>query len=135
MAFEHMNPEELLAFDGFTQVVVAPNRGRVAYIAGQVSCDKSFKVIGEGDYSAQMINALKNVKIAVEAVGGTVDQVVSSTVYVRGLSPETTDLYLRAMAVVLDGKPFPAHSYTLVGVESLAGPGTLVEISAIAMIE
>jgi len=132
MTIQHINPPELLSFPGLTQVVVAQGR-KTVYIAGQVSCDKEYNVIGEGDYFTQFCNALQNVRLAVEAAGGRPDQIVSSTVHVAAQSPEMLQGLTDAWAVALDGKPFPAHAYSLIQV-GLAGK-VLVEISAIALLD
>jgi enamine deaminase RidA (YjgF/YER057c/UK114 family) len=102
----HINPPELLAYPGLTQVVVTQGK-KTVYIAGQVSCDKQYNVLGEGDYFVQFCNVLKNVKVAAEAAGATVDHVVSSIVYVKDINPEVLKALTNAWAVALDGAPFP----------------------------
>jgi enamine deaminase RidA (YjgF/YER057c/UK114 family) len=133
MSIMHINPPELLEYPGLTQVVVTHGK-KTVYIAGQVSCDKQYNVLGEGDYFVQFCNVLKNVKVAVEAAGATADHVVSSIVYVKDITPEVLKALTNAWAVALDGAPFPRHAYTLVGVASLSGT-MLVEISAVAIID
>jgi len=132
MNHQHINPPELLRYPGLSQVVVAQGR-RTVYIAGQVSCDKDYKVIGEGDYFVQIGNALRNLKTAVEAAGGRVRDIVSSTVYVNDYNEVMLKALSEAWAVALDGEPFPAHAYTLVQVG--LGGQLLVEIASVAVLD
>ena len=46
---------------------IAKVNRRIAYISGQVSSDASGKIIGEGDFEAQVEQVVANLKIAVEA--------------------------------------------------------------------
>lgn len=48
----HLNPPTLLTPTGYTHVV-APLRGRLVFIAGQVAADKTGAVVGKGDFKAQ----------------------------------------------------------------------------------
>jgi enamine deaminase RidA (YjgF/YER057c/UK114 family) len=54
--------------------------------------------------------------------------------YVVDLHPEALAAFARGMNHALDGKPFPPNASTLVGVQSLAYPGMLVEICATALL-
>ena len=60
---------------------------------------------------------------------------VSSTVYLKNLTPAVGEQFMRALSVALDGAPFPPHAFSMIGVQSLASPNILVEISAIAMVD
>jgi enamine deaminase RidA (YjgF/YER057c/UK114 family) len=130
---QHVNPDTLFKLPGFSQIVVAPP-GRLAFIAGQGSFDANFNLIGADDLHAQTVQAFRNVKAALAAVGATPADVVSSTFYVVGLNDETTQTFVAAMNVALDGQPFPPNASTLVGVTQLGAPGMLIEIAAVASI-
>ncbi|MBT4521305.1 MAG: RidA family protein, partial [Halieaceae bacterium] len=43
--------------------------------------------------------------------------------------------FTRAMGSVLDGQPFPPNASSMIGVQSLAMDGMLVEISAVAVLD
>jgi enamine deaminase RidA (YjgF/YER057c/UK114 family) len=131
MSIRHINPSGLFQMDGFTQVVTATG-GRLAFIAGQGAFDKDFQLVGEGDYYQQTLQAFRNLKIALEAVGATPEHVVSSTMYVVHMTSEVVDTFVRAMSEALDGRPFSPNASSLIGVESLAAEGMLVEVSAVA---
>jgi enamine deaminase RidA (YjgF/YER057c/UK114 family) len=134
MAIEHINPDGLFHMDGFSQVVSATGN-RTIYIAGQGAFDKDFNLVGAGDYRAQAAQACRNLAIALEAAGATPMDVVSSTMYVVNLNSETAGEFVKGMGEALDGKPFPPNASSLIGVQSLAMEGMLVEISAVAVVK
>jgi len=108
---------------------------RLAFIAGQGAFDAQFNLIGRGDHFAQTLQAFRNLATALEALGATPEQVVSSTMYVVGLTPATLERFTSAMGQALDGRPFPPNAASLIGVERLAHPDMLVEISAVALLD
>ena len=130
MTKQHLNPPGLLSFPPLSQVVVSTGN-KLAFVAGQTACNAQFEVLGGNDYRLQSIQALKNLQTAVQAAGATVHDIVSSTVYLRDLTPEVAEQFIAALSVAMDGEPFPAHAFTMVGVQALASPDVLVEISAI----
>ena len=134
MQIERINPDGLFVLDAFSQVVRASGGGQIAFIAGQGAFDASFNLVGPGDLHAQVVQALKNLRTAVEAIGGSVDQIVSTTMYVVEIDAGKVETFGRAMAEALDGKPFPPNASTMIGVQGLAMEGMLVEISAVAVI-
>ncbi len=134
MTIERVNPNGLFKLEAFTQVVSADAVGSVAYIAGQGAFDADFKLVGARDLHAQTVQAFKNLRTAVEAVGGTVGDIVSTNMYIVDISPEKVDTFGRAMAEALDSEPFPPNASTLLGVQGLAAEGMLVEISAVAVL-
>ncbi len=134
MAVERINPPGLFQMESFSQVVTAPAGSRFAFIAGQGAFDEQFQLIGAGDLEAQTVQALKNLRIAVEAVGSSVDQIVSSTVHVVGLDGDAVGAVGRGLAKGLDGQPFPPHAMSLIGTTALAMDGMLIEIVAVAAI-
>lgn len=131
MSIQRINPPSLLSFPAVSQIVVARG-GTMVHIAGQSAYDKNFTLVGGADYRQQSLQVLRNLRTAVEAAGGTVERIVSSTVYLKDLTPLVAEQFFAALAEGLEGKPFPPHAMTLVGVAALSGPGQLVEISAVA---
>ncbi|RDK08005.1 RidA family protein [Cupriavidus lacunae] len=134
MTKQHLNPPGLLSFPPLSQVVVSTG-SKLAFIAGQTACNAQFEVLGGNDYHLQSIQALKNLQTAVQAAGATVYDIVSSTVYLRDLTPAVAEQFIAALSLAMDGEPFPAHAFTMVGVQALASPDVLVEISAIVAID
>jgi len=125
----HLNPPTLSTPTGYTHVV-APQRGRLVFIAGQVAADRSGKVIGERDFKAQTKQVFENLKAAVEAAGGTMADVAKINVYVTDLSQVAALREVRQQ--YFTGNP-PAS--TLVQVVSLARPEYMLEIEAILVVD
>ena len=134
MKIERRNPDGLFSIDGFTQIVVAENAGRVAYIAGQGAFDADFELVGAGNLHAQTIQAFRNLRTAVESLGADVSDIVSTTMYVVDINAEKVKIFEQAMTTALDGQPFPPNASSLIGVQGLAAEGMLVEISAVAVL-
>ena len=129
---EFLNPKTLMAPTGYSHIAKASG-GTTVYIAGQVACDASGQLIGEGHFEAQAEQVFKNLKAAVEAAGGTMADLVKMNVYlVAEVSAEEVPK-LRAIRERYVNAAHPPAS-TLVVVSRLARPGWLIEIEAIAVI-
>jgi enamine deaminase RidA (YjgF/YER057c/UK114 family) len=129
-----IDPEGLFKVQGFHQVMVSTGN-KTIYIAGQVAYDRDINLIGAGDYRAQTIKAFQNVAVALHAAGAEPEDIVSSTLHIKGLSTEVAQEIMEAMTVALEGKPFPAHAFNMIGVDMLADPRILIEVSAVAVVE
>lgn len=125
----HLNPATLSTPTGYTHVV-APQRGRLVFIAGQVAADKSGAVVGKGDFKAQTQQVFENLKAAVEAAGGTMADVAKINTYVTDLSQVAAMREIRQQFFASN----PPAS-TLVQVVSLARPEYLIEIEAIVVVD
>jgi enamine deaminase RidA (YjgF/YER057c/UK114 family) len=125
----HLNPKGLSTPTGYTHVVV-PQRGRVVFIAGQVAADSSGAVVGKGDFRAQTRQVYENLKIAVEAAGGTMADIAKMNTYVTDISQIAAMREIRQQYFAVNP---PAN--TLVQVVALARPEYLIEIEAIVVIE
>ena len=121
MSKELINPAALMAPTGYSHV--AKVTGTLVYVAGQVSADASGKLVGEGDLEAQAEQVFKNLKIAIEAAGGTLAEVDQAEI------PKFRAVRDR----YLDTAKLPAS--TLAVITRLARPGWLIEIEAIAAID
>jgi reactive intermediate/imine deaminase len=125
----HLNPPSLSTPTGYTHVV-APQRGRLVFVAGQVSADRSGNVVGQGDFKAQSKQVFDNLKAAVEAAGGTMADVAKINVYVTDLTQLAALREVRQQ--YFTGNP-PAS--TLIQVVALARPEYLLEIEAIVAVD
>jgi enamine deaminase RidA (YjgF/YER057c/UK114 family) len=117
----------------------SPNAGRYSHvvkvgpwiqIAGQTASDAEGNIVGVGDPSAQVEQVFKNLEIALASVGGTLKDVVKTTVYVVG--QENMDAIRAARAGRFGDKP---PTSTLVVISGLARPEFMLEIEAIAYVE
>ena len=133
MSKEIFSPATLPPPTGYSHVAKV-NRGTLVYIAGQVSADAAGKLVGEGDFEAQVEQVFKNLKLALEAAGATMADIVKLNTY---LVAEVSQDDLPKMRAIRDrylNKEKPPAS-TLVVVSRLARPGWLIEIEVVAAID
>ena len=125
----YINPKGLVKPTGYTHVVIAPD-GRTVYIAGQVAFDSTGKVVGEGDFAAQAEQVYRNLKLALESVGGSMADLVKTTTFITDFKHVAAlrDIRTRHLAKT---QP-PAN--TLVVVSGLARAELLIEIEAVALL-
>ena len=116
----------------FSPVVVARNTHTI-YVSGQVARDLSGNIVGGDDLEKQMVQALQNIKTALAAAGATMQNIVRLEIYIVDYSPDKLPAYSAAMQQFFDKEHLPAN--TLLGIESLAFPGFLVEITATAVLD
>ena len=103
--------------------------GPLLFISGQVALDKQSKLVGKGDIRAQATQVLENIKAIIEANGGTMNNIVQVTVYVRDIDAFNSISDIRESYFPNDG---PASA--IVEVSALAWPEFLIEIAAVATI-
>jgi enamine deaminase RidA (YjgF/YER057c/UK114 family) len=130
---EIFSPATLPPPTGYSHVAKV-NGGILVYIAGQVSSDASGKLVGEGDFEAQAERVFANVKLAVEAAGaGMADIVKMNTYIVASVDPADVPK-MRAVRGRYFGSGTPPAS-TLVYVSRLAQPGWMIEVEVVAAID
>ena len=129
MTLQLINPEDLPTPATYTHVVVATGT-RMVFIAGQEPEDVHGNLVGPGDLAAQARQVYANLGRALTAAGARPEQVTKITIYVVHHRPEHLPVIERARQHLFgDHKP----ADTVVGVETLAGPGYLIEVDAIAV--
>ena len=57
--------------------------GNTIYVAGQLPYDKDGNLVGKGDIKAQTRRVFEQIKMIVTAGGGTMDDIVKITVFVK----------------------------------------------------
>ena len=129
MTLELINPAGLPTPASYTQVIAATG-ARLVFVAGQVADDAEGNLVGTGDLAAQARQAFANVGRCLAAAGARPDQVTKITIYVVHHRREHLPVIERARQHLF-GEHKPAD--TVVGVETLAGPGYLIEVDAIAV--
>jgi enamine deaminase RidA (YjgF/YER057c/UK114 family) len=130
---EIFSPATLPPPTGYSHIAKV-NKGTLVYIAGQVSSDASGKLVGEGNFEAQVEQVFKNLRLAPEAAGATMADIVKMNTY---LVAEVSQDDLPKMRAIRDrhlNKEKPPAS-TLVVVSRLARPGWLIEIEVVAAID
>jgi enamine deaminase RidA (YjgF/YER057c/UK114 family) len=114
--------------------VAKVNSGTIVYISGQVPSDASGKLIGEGDFEAQVEQIFGNIKIAVEAAGGVMADIVKLNYYLAAEVEASEVPKLRPIRDRYINVEKPPAS-TFVVVSRLMRPGWLIEIEAVAAID
>jgi enamine deaminase RidA (YjgF/YER057c/UK114 family) len=128
---EYINPKGLAAPHGYTHVVAA-KPGKMVFISGQVAMDSQGHLVGKDDLKAQAKQVFENLKTALAAAGGSFDDVVKITWYVKGYDPQNLST-LREVRDSYVNKDKPPAS-TLVGVSSLFQSDYLLEVDAVAVV-
>ena len=130
MPKEYINPDSLFRSleYGFSQIVAACG-GKTVYISGQTAWDRQRQIIGGTDLAQQARQALRNV----EAVGGTLADVVALRIYIVNYRPEQADAVGGALREFFLKEKRPASTW--IGVSTLAVSDFLIEIEATAVLE
>ena len=130
---ETINPKSL--FDsrqyGFSQIVIS-KPGKLVFISGQVAWDENLNIIGENDLAAQTQKAIDNLKIAVESVGGSLNNIVMLRIYKVNYRKEDGPIISKILKDNFGTVNPPASTW--VSVNGLANEGFMIEIEAQASI-
>ena len=115
---------------GFVQGNLVENAERVLYCSGQTSVDENGSPLHAGDMEAQALQAIDNLATVVRQGGLELGDVVRVTIYVTDM-----DAYRAAAPAVgaRMGQAGARFASTLIGVERLALPELMIEITATAM--
>jgi 2-iminobutanoate/2-iminopropanoate deaminase len=113
----------------FAQATSAAATGRLVFISGMTARNQQGGVTGIGDITAQTHQVCQNLQAAVEAAGGTLEDIVRVDVYVSDIRHfdaihEVRRQYFTGVA--------PAS--TMVEVVKFVSPHYLIEINAIAVV-
>lgn len=131
MSLERINPGDLATPETYTHVIVASG-SRWVFIAGQVAEDAQGNLVGPGDLAVQARQAFENVGRALAAAGARPEQVAKITIFVVDYRDEALSMIEEARAALF-GEHRPVDA--LIGVKTLAHPGGLIEIEAIAVLD
>ena len=126
---EFLTPKTLPPTVGYSHIA-KNNSLPIAYIAGQIPCDASGTLVGEGIFKAQVEQVFRNLKTAVEAAGGNMHDLLKLNYYlVEGVdrSDQPAIREVRDRYVNVANPP----ASTLAVIHRLAQPGGLVEIEAV----
>ena len=104
--------------------------GNTVYVAGQLALDKDGNLVGPNDIRAQTRRIFENMRRVLETGGASLRDVVKITVFVTDI--RYREPYGEVRSEFFGGNP-PAS--TLVQISSLAIPGALIEIEAVAVID
>jgi enamine deaminase RidA (YjgF/YER057c/UK114 family) len=113
----------------FSHATTIEARGRLVFVSGMTSRRVDGTIAGVGDIEAQTRQVCENVKAAVEAAGGTMDDICRVDVYVRNMEHFDTIHKVRREYF----KP-PLPASTMVEIVKMTHPDYLIEMNAIAVV-
>ena len=132
MTFEIFNPESLGQPRGWSNGLLAPEGGRVLFVAGQAGSDDTGAIVSD-DFVDQFDRALARAITGVEEVGGGPENIARLTIFVTDMQEYRDSLkplgerYRQRM-----GRHYPAMA--LVAVSEMVDPRAKVEIEATAVL-
>jgi 2-iminobutanoate/2-iminopropanoate deaminase len=130
---EFLSPKTLMPPVGYSHI--AKSKGLpLAYIAGQVPCDVSGALVGEGNFRAQVEQTFANLKTAVEAAGGAMNRILKLNYYCVDSVEPKEQVAIRDVRDKYVNVASPPAS-TFVVVSRLARPGWLIEIEAVVALD
>jgi enamine deaminase RidA (YjgF/YER057c/UK114 family) len=103
--------------------------GRLLFIAGQTAADRDGNVVGKGDAERQAEQVFENLRAVLAAVGGSLDNLVTTTTYLTDISYREAYNKVRSK-FYRNAQP----TSTLVVVKALGHEDFLIEIDGIAVI-
>ena len=128
--FQLLIPNTMPKSVGYSQLALV-TAGTVVFIAGQVALDKSGNVVGKDDFKAQIQQVFENLKAAVEAAGGSFNDVVKLNSYFLDLSHLSDFREVRDKYINVKNPP----ASTAIQVPRLFRPEFLIEVEAVAVVQ
>jgi reactive intermediate/imine deaminase len=113
----------------FSQATIIEARGKLVFISGMTSRRADGTIAGVGDIEVQTRQVCENLKAAVEAAGGAMDDIVRVDVYVRNM-----EHFDQIHKVRREYFKAPAPASTMVEICKMTSPDYLIEINAIAVL-
>ena len=114
----------------FSHATSIAARGTIVFVSGLTARRADGTIAGIGDVTEQTRQVCENLKSAMAAAGGTLDDICRVDVYVRNMEhfPQIHEVRRQYFK-----PPLPAS--TMVEVTKMTSPDYLIEISAIAVVD
>jgi reactive intermediate/imine deaminase len=113
----------------FSQAIAIEAKGKLVFLSGMTARRPDGTIAGIGDIEAQTRQVCENLKSAVEAAGGTMDDICRVDVYVRNM-----EHFDKIHKVRREYFKAPAPASTMVEIAKMTSPEYLIEINAIAVV-
>lgn len=127
-----INPTGLFdpVYNGFTHIAKIPRGKELYYFSGQWASDENGKLVSE-DFEEQVRITVSNVKVALESVGISINDVVKQTVYIVDFTIEKKQILIDVASKEWKSENLPASSIIPLSLLATA-PNCLIEIEIIA---
>lgn len=130
MAKKQITSEKLRQPNGhFSQATMIEARGKLVFLSGMTARCADGSIAGVGNIEVQTRQVCENLKAAIEAAGGTLEDICRVDVYVRNM--EHFDLIHKVRREYFKA---PAPASTMVEICKMTSPDYLIEINAIAVL-
>jgi len=113
----------------FSHATVVEAKGRLVFVSGMTARRPDGSIAGIGNITEQTRQVCENIKAAMEAAGGSLDDVCRVDVYVRNM-----EHFEQIHAVRREYFKPPLAASTMVEITKMTSPEYLIEINAIAVI-
>ena len=113
----------------FSHATMIEAKGRLVFISGMTARRLDGSIAGVGDIEVETRQVCENLKAAVEAAGGTMDDICRVDVYVRNM-----EHFEKIHQVRREYFKNPPPASTMVEVTKMTSPDYLIEINAIAVV-
>ena len=134
MPKQYVNPDSLFPSlpHGFSQVVIASGK-KTVFVSGQTAWGARKNIVGGDSVFEQARQALRNLKTAMEAAGGTLNDIVALRIYIVAYQAESGAAVGTVLREFFPQENPPASTW--IGVSALAVPEFLIEIEATAVLD
>ena len=129
VARENIFPAGISKPTGHWTTVTTARPGKMVFVSGLTAKDERGELVGVGDIRAQTRQVCENLKLAMQAVGGTLADIVRVDVYIREMTGFKDIHEIRREYF----GPNPPAS-TMVAVSAFTHPDMLIEINAIGVL-
>ena len=113
----------------FSQGITVKAAGTLVFLSGMTARKADGSIAGPGDIEEQTRQVCENLKAAVEAAGGSLDDICRVDVYIRNM-----EHFDRIHKIRRQYFKAPPPASTMVEVTKFTSPDYLIEINAIAVL-
>jgi enamine deaminase RidA (YjgF/YER057c/UK114 family) len=129
VARENLFPAGLSTPTGHWTTVTTARPGKLVFVSGLVAKNADGEIVGVGDVRAQTRQVCENLKLAMEAAGGTLKDIVRVDVFIKEMAG-FKDIHEIRRQYFGDNPP----ASTMVAITAFTHPDLLIEINAIGVL-
>jgi enamine deaminase RidA (YjgF/YER057c/UK114 family) len=126
---ENLFPEGLSMPTGIWTTVVTARPGKMVFVSGLTAKGADGKLVGVGDMRAQTVQVCENLKLAMQAAGGSLADIMQVQVFIKDMSHFKTIHEVRKQYF-----PVNPPASTMVAISAFTHPDMMIEINAIGVL-